>query len=272
MVKINSIISLLAVSSLSLVAAMPATSFNSRYESDYCKELDAYLNSKNASLNICSIEDTDDSSSLLLIKANTITQDIVDKINTFEGNLGAIFFENISTIQKNLNLGSLKTNALYFDNKHYNGEKKEIYIPRNVLKTAKTLTTLSIYGLNLSQKNINEISSLTKLTELYFESCTADLDMDYSKLKNLKNLKTLVLSTMFQKGQGTDRMDEVPESICQLKKLTYLCLYRNDISYLPKCMKNLKNLEKLDLALTDLTSDDIPRALKRLPNLKISFE
>jgi len=261
MVKINNIISLLAVSSLSLVAGMPA-------ESDYCKELDAFLTSKNASLSIC---DTDDS--LFVIKSSTISQDIVDKIGTYEGTLGAVFFENVSTIQKNLNFGSLKTNALYFDNKHYDGDKKEVYIPKNVLKTAKSITTLSIYGLNLSQKNINEISSLTKLNELYLESCTADLDMDYSKLKNLKkNLKTLVLSTMFQKGKGTDRMDEVPESICQLKNLTYLCLYRNDISSLPKCIKNLKNLEKLDLALTDLTSDDIPKALKKLPNLEITFE
>ena len=172
---------MLAISLLSLIVGVSAESSNSRFESDYCKELDVYHNSKNASLNIC---DTDDSS-LLLIKASTITQDIVDKISTYEGTLGAVFFENVSTIQKNLNFGSLKTNALYFDNKHYNGDKKEVYIPKNVLKTAKSATTISIYGLNLSQKNINEISSLTKLNELYLESCTADLGMDYSKVLKL---------------------------------------------------------------------------------------
>jgi len=270
MVKINTIISLLAASAFSLVAGKPAEGFVSQYESDFCKELDSYLHSKSVSLVGCS---TDDFSSAT-IQSSTITQDIVDKINTYDGTFDVVVFEKVTKVEKNVNFSSLKSDALYFDNKHleYTGEKKDIYIPKNVLKTAKTISSLSIYGFNLSQRNINEITTLTKLNELYLENCTADLDMDYEKLKNLKNLTDLVLSTVFQKGQEAEYLDEVPESICQLKKLKYLSLYRNDITELPRCMKNLKNLERLDLRLNDIEEDDIPKAIKRLPKLEIMFE
>ena len=271
MVKINNIISLLAASAFSLVAGKPAESFVSQYESDFCKELDSYLHSKDVSLVGCS---TADDFSSATIQGNTITQDIIDKINAYDGTFNIVVFEKVTKVEKNLDLSSLKSNALYFDNKHleYTGEKKDIYIPENVLKTAKTITSLSIDGFNLSQKNINEITTLTKLNELYLEDCTADLDMDYEKLKNLKNLTDLVLSTVFQKGQEAEYLDEVPESICQLKNLKYLSLYRNDITDLPECMKNLKNLERLDLRLNDIEEDDIPKAIKELPKLEIMFE
>jgi len=85
------------------------------------------------------------------------------------------------------------------------------------------------------------------------------------------NLKTLVLSTMFQKGKSNVKMNKVPESICQLKKLIYLCLYRNDITSLPKCIQNLKNLKKLDLSLTNITSDKIPKALIKIAIFKNYF-
>lgn len=262
MVKINNVFSLLVAASF--VAAKP---FESAYKIKYCKDLDVYLNSKNAVLALCS--DTNDFKSVI-VETDNVKQDIVDKINTYNGVLDLVTFEKVSTVQKNLNLKSLKAKALYFDNKHYNGDKKEIYIPKNVLKSAKTVTTISLENFNLSQKNLNEITSLTQLKELYLDGITADPDMDFSKLKNLKNLSTLVLSTITQKGDEGDDieyLDEVPESVCQLKKLNYLCIYRNDITYLPKCLANLKNLERLDIRLNDIKS--IPRAIRKMPNLEI---
>jgi len=263
MVKINNVISLLVAASFSLVAAKP-------FESNYCKELEAYLNTKNASLALCDPVSDGEDLSTVLIKSSTIDQGIIDKINTYDGVLDFITFENVSSVQKNLNLSSLKTNALYFDNKHYNGDKKEIYIPKNVLKGAKQLDTLSLYGFNLSQRNLDEISSLTNLKELYLDSCTVDANIDFSKLKNLKkNLTTLVFSTIRQKGKE-ERLGEVPESICQLKKLNYLCLYRNGLTTIPECIANLKHLEKLDLRINNIES--IPRAVRKMKNLEILYE
>jgi len=262
MVKINNVFSLLVAASF--VAAKP---FESAYKTKYCKDLDVYLNSKNAVLTLCN--DTKDAK-FVTVKTATVNQEIVDKINTYNGVLDSVTFEDVSTIQKNLDLKSLKAEALYFDNKHYSRDKKEKYIPKNVLKSAKTVNTISIVNFDLTQRNINEITSLTQLKELYLDGITSESELDFSKLKNLKNLNTLVLSTIFTRDEDSDEieyLDEVPESVCQLKKLNYLCIYRNDITYLPKCLANLKNLERLDIRLNDIES--IPRAIRKMPNLEI---
>jgi len=250
---------------------MPAeepNSFISKYEYDCCKELDAYLNTQNVTLVGC---DTTSDFSSVRIQGSSINQDIIDKITAYDGILDYVTFERVTTIQNNLNLRSLKTSELYFDNKHlpYTGEKQEIYIPRNVLKTAKNVNKISINGFNISQRNINEISNLTKLIDLVIDSCTVDYSMDYTKLKNLKNLITLILSTVFIKDESVKYLNEIPESVCQLKKLNYLSLYRNDITSLPKCIKNLKNLETLNLNLNKLQS--LPKVIGNLIKLKTIY-
>jgi len=266
MVKINSILSLLAVSSFyTLVAGMPAE--ETKYESDYCNDLEDFLiNNQRVESVVCDI-----SGDLPYIKLHgtSINQDIIDKIATYDGTLEYINFEEVSTIQDDLNLGSLKVNSLYFDNKHvpYSGEY--FYIPKNSLKTAKSVTKISIDGFYLSQNNINDISSLTNLTELYIEDCTFDRNINYAKLENLKNLTSFVLSSVVINDDNVKRMVQFPEVICQMKKLNYLSLYRNGLTSLPKCIKNLKNLETLRIHLNKLQS--LPKEIGNLTKLKVIY-
>ncbi len=273
MVKINNILSLLAVSSFfALVSGKPFENSNQlhrRYETKYCNDLAAYLETKDAKLTLCITPSDDFSSYSINIESDSINQDIIDKVNTFDVILDYVAFENVTKIQKKLDLGSLKAKELYFDNKHlpYTGEKQEILIPNNVLKTAKNLTSLSIIGFDVSQENINEITTLTNLTRLMIDGCDIDRNTDFTKLKNLKNLDSLILSTLFIKDESIKYLNQFPESICQLKKLNYLSLYRNNLTKLPKCIKNLKNLEELNVELNELTS--LPKEIGNLSNLKV---
>jgi len=196
-------------------------------------------------------------------ESDTITQDIVNKLASYS-TLEEVVFTKLKTIPSKLNFESLKVSKLQFDNSDDN--TAGIYIPKNVLKSAKNVDRLSIYGFNVSQKNINDITTLTRLTRLDFDGCTFDNNLNYTKLKNLKNLTALYLDTTFIKGKADAKLAKLPESICQLKKLKTLSLYRNDLTTLPSCIKNLANLELLNLNLNNLVS--LPNEIGYLTKLK----
>jgi len=274
MVKINNILSLLAVSSFyTLVAGKPTQDEVNYYYDDYksgdCKELNDFLKKQKVELIACAMTETNEDVTYVEIEGSTINQKIINKIGSFSSTLESVTIDKVTSLPKNLNLESLKINQLTFDNSELirNGHEQDIYIPKNVLKTAKNIGKLGIYGFNVSQKNINDIASLTKLNTLFFEKCTFDDNMNYTNLKNLKNLTDLYLDTIFMKSESKKMLDQLPESVCQMKKLKNLISYRNDITTLPKCIKNLKNLEGLDFNLNELTS--LPKEIGNLTKLKI---
>jgi len=273
MVKVNSILSLLALSSFyAFVAGKPTEDkvnyYYGEYKSGDCKELNNFLKKQKVELTVCAMTESNEDVTYVEISGDSINQKVVNKIGSFS-TLESVTFSKITSLPKNLNLESLKVNQLTFDNDKLirNGSEQDIYIPKNVLKTAKNVNKLSIYGFNVSQKNINDISSLTKLNSLFLEKCELDNNMNYTNLKNLKNLNTLILDTLFMKGEGDKRLNQLPESVCQMKKLKKLVSYRHDITALPKCIKNLKNLEELDFNLNNLNS--LPKEIGNLTKLKI---
>lgn len=273
MVKIYSILSLLALSSFTLVAGKPTTGEVNYYYGDYksgdCKELNNFLKKQKVDLTVCAMTESNEDVTYVEISGDSINQKAVNKIGSFSSTIESVTFSKITSLPKNLNLESLKVDHLTFDNDELirNGREQDIYIPKNVLKTAKNVNKLSIYGFNISQKNINDIASLTKLNSLFFEKCDFDDNMIYTNLKDLKNLNTLILDTIFIKGEEEKMLNQLPESVCQMKKLKTLISYRNDITTLPECIKNLKNLEELDFNLNALVS--IPKEIDNLTKLKV---
>jgi len=265
MVKINRILSLFAVSYFyTLVAGKPVEETNyflGEYESGDCKDLDAYLKTQNAELVMCGMTSNEDITDAE-IKLDSINQNIINKLGSYSGTLKNVSFDKVTSIPKNLNLESLKIEKLRFNNRDHSFTD----IPKNVLKTAKNVSIVDIYRFNLSQNNIKDIGSLTKLTELYINLCIVDNHMDYTNLKNLKNLITLSLDSILIKGENNKTLDKFPESICQMKKLKNLSLQGNDITTLPKCIKNLKKLEFINLYSNKLNS--LPKEIGNLSNLK----
>jgi len=270
MVKFNRILSLLAVSSFyTFVAAKPVEEikyFFGKYESGDCKDLNNFLKKQNVELTACGMTKSSEDVTYVEIAGDNINQKVINKIASYSETLNTVTFAKVTSLPKNLNLESLEVNEIRFENEELPYTDKDIYIPKNVLKTAKNVSKIAIYEFNISQKNINEIGSLTKLTALDIDGCTFDKDMDYTNLKNLKNLTTLRLDTIFVKDGKM--IDQFPESICQMKKLKTLTLYRNDLTTLPKCIKNLKNLEQLDVNLNNLQS--LPKEIGNLTKLKIA--
>jgi len=272
MARINNILSIFAVSSFhSLKTGKPvekSNNFYSTYESNDSTDLNIFLKKQNVELISCEMTANNEVTSIE-IEGSTINQKIINKIGSYSDTLESVIFDKVTTFPKYLNLEPLKVNELKFDNSDvpYTSEEQEFYIPKNVLKSAKNVKKIAIYGFNVSQKNINEIASLTKLTSLDFDGCTFDENMDYTNLKYLKNLTNLYLDTIFIKGEDEKKLNELPESICQLKNLKKLILYRNDITTIPKCIENLKNLEELDFNLNKLTS--IPKEISNLTKLRV---
>jgi len=185
MVKFNKILSLLSVTSLYLVAGKPMErdTFFGVYESGVCKELNKFLNKRNAELYACGMTENEKGVTYLEISTSKLQQDIIDKIAPYSSTLEEVSFDNVQTISKNLNLASLKIPELKFDNKD---TKENFSIPKNVLKTAKNVNKLLIYGFEVSQRNLNDISTLSQLATLDFDSCTFENNLDYRNLKNLK--------------------------------------------------------------------------------------
>jgi len=272
MARINNILSLFAVpsfhSSKTGKLVEKSNNFYGNFEFEDNSDLNIFLKKQNIELVSYKMTANDDIT-FIEIEGNTINQKTVNKIGSYSDTLESVIFDKVTTFSKNLSLEPLKVNELKFDNSDvpYTGEEQEFYIPKNILKTAKNVNKIAIYGFNISQRNINEIASLTKLTSLDFNDCTFDENMDYTNLKNLKNLTNLYLDTIFIKGEGERKLNELPESICKLKNLKKLISYRNDISSIPKCIKNLTNLEELDFNLNKLIS--IPKEINNLTNLKV---
>jgi len=262
MVKFNKILSLLSVASLGLVAAKPMKRATTEF-TGICQELSDFLYEKNADLYACGMTENEDDITYLGINSRALNQDMIDKFATYSA-LNEISIDDVYTVQKGLDLSSLNISNLILDN-NYIETTVNTSIPRGVLKTAVNINKLSIFRYDIAQKNINEISTLTQLTTLDFDGCTFDKDIDYHKLKYLKNLNELYFDTIFISG-GKGCMKELPEDICQLKKLKTLSLYRNDLTTLPSCISNLKYLEKLNMEMNDLTV--LPPEIGALTRLK----
>ena len=262
MVKFNKILTSLLVSSLYLVSGKPAATNNN---ADLCKDLKKFLAKKNANLRYCSLDEEDPTKiGYLNFETSALSQEVVDKVAPFISSnpFGKVEIHGLKTFSKNLSFEPLKFERLVLGTI----ADDNITIPKNVLKTAKNISIFSIEGFNISQRNINDVSALSNLTELVFDVCTFDTNIDYTNLKNLKNLTELYFNTAFLNGQGEKKLNKFPKSICQLKKLKVLSFYHDELTTLPSCIKNLKSLEKIDLSTNKVKS--LPPEIGYLTKLK----
>jgi len=147
-------------------------------------------------------------------------------------------------------------------------KKLEIHTPGGVtvnknlkeIKNLKNLEELILYDGSLKQKNIPKgiFNELTKLRKLEIGEIKAER---FSDLGELKNLESLTLSDVELKDYS---------DVFNLKKLKKLEIDSSNNVTLAKSLneiKNLKNLEELDLDVSGLKSADI-KSLEQLKKLK----
>jgi len=165
-------------------------------------------------------------------------------------------------VNKLTNLKKLKNlENLYI---HYSSEKPDgigvnFYyygqLEKNTLKDLKSLKSLELEGIELSQNNLEEISALTNLKTLKFSNMVFKKCKDYEPLNKLKNVKNLEL----QKSEVTS---ELVNAIKSVKELVVLDA-NNNIKF------DLPNVEKITYDRTkDLTS---LAKLKKLNELYLTF-
>ncbi|ORX57947.1 L domain-like protein [Piromyces finnis] len=154
---------------------------------------------------------------------------------------------NLSHINNLKNLTSL-----YLDN-YYSSTRRYIVTD---FKGLNNLKILSIGPYYVNKDDIEEISTLESLEELYLINCRFDEGTDLNLLKNLKNtLKILNLSS--------NKLVEIPETIKELKNLKILNLSHNDIKEFPESLNELTNLEDINISYNEnlvgktLTNDNI---------------
>lgn len=130
-------------------------------------------------------------------------------------------------------------------------------IPRSI----QSLTELVVFDCSINQ--IAELPSLQSLQKLKYLQC---FDNTIKKIENLigpenYNLELLNLSHNF--------IPLIPDSITNIKSLTYLDMDRNQIKEIPNTISGLKFLQTLRLENNQILS--IPNAIGELENLKEFF-
>ncbi|KAL6635493.1 RNI-like protein [Neocallimastix sp. 'constans'] len=121
-----------------------------------------------------------------------------------------------------------------------------------------SLEKIKLMRISLSQKGIDILSSLSGLEEIEFTECEFDDDLDYSSLKNLKNLKKLT----------TNRVGSTLNAFKNVESLRSLVLYGNtsiddeDI----EIISGFSELESLIIDVRSIDAEDLS-SLKNLKNL-----
>jgi len=122
------------------------------------------------------------------------------------------------------------------------------------------LKKLFLSHIKLIQSDFDFITSKINLEELTFDfSSLAKINMD--NLKKLENLTSLVFNHSLDKSKK-----EIPEVIYSMVSLKNLTIYYSSISVVSNSIKNLKNLEYLDLNTNEFK--EIPKEIESLKNLK----
>ncbi|KAI7731738.1 hypothetical protein M8C21_021629 [Ambrosia artemisiifolia] len=126
-----------------------------------------------------------------------------------------------------------------------------IFSPQDLEKLA-SLRSVFMYG-NMNEDSISHISNHMYLKVLYLPEVLPDL------IHYLQNLQVLLL-------YSCQKLRELPESICELKKLNYLNLSHSSIEALPGSIIYLQNLQVLLLDSCPLPK--LPEGLRNMKNLQ----
>lgn len=138
--------------------------------------------------------------------------------------------------------------------------------------------TLEFVGDKSKMKNLKSIS--------FFAVRMKNLPKDLTGFENLESLiitKSVTLKTFPNFICGLNKLkflrfawglnlESIPECIGELTSLEYLDLARNNISYLPKSISNLKKLKTLILWDNPISESELTEIKKLLPNTTIYFK
>lgn len=150
--------------------------------------------------------------------------------------------------------------TVYFSTTHYiqvsDTIPVNVSVIFNYLLKFKALTKVDI-SWNMSITNLNPLTELTDLKEIYFTNTLID---DISPLRNLNDLEFIECS-----GSKIRSLDPLRYA-SNLKEMNLLATQVNDIGVLA----NLKNLSKLNIGETQVTNIDTLSSLTGLSQLDLS--
>eukprot|EP00833_Pecoramyces_ruminatium_P001853 jgi/Orpsp1_1/1175885/evm.model.c7180000055597.1 len=228
---------------------------------DECKDLQAYLTgNKASSLSSCKNNGNGEISELKINSENLTNEDFA-KIFSYTNIKKFEFYEEQS------DCAGLKNGISNLKNlEELNIESFRGSIAPGVLKDLKSLKSLTFdtgdYDYSeLSQENINDLSTLSNLERLTFVFVPIyENKLNFSPLQSLK-VSSLTLETNGKAGISSKGL------ISNLKNLKELTIKEFNLSDEEiKAVKSSKSLEKLTIANDDLK--EVPKYAYEIPNLK----
>ncbi|ORX79312.1 L domain-like protein [Anaeromyces robustus] len=143
----------------------------------------------------------------------------------------------------------------------YYPEVVQIPVEDGLLKLSKNLKKLTLSKVTLNSQNLNELSTLTNLEEINFDSCVFD-ENDLSSFENLKNLLKLDI-----KNLETNEQD-IPNNINKIKSLRQLYIGKVRCKETSYDFNGLDNLELLNIELRNACDFELSN-LNKLYELSI---
>lgn len=159
-------------------------------------------------------------------------------------------------------------------------DMKEVkFLPRKLNK----LKNLEKLGIKNAPKEM-DLTSIKDLYQLSFLKISGEVEFLQKELENFYLLKSLHLEdnairelpsnigklrNLESLNLHNNNLRTLPVEIEQLKKLEWLSLYNNPIKELPGTIRNLLNLKYLSLGDTSLSSSELEKIKKILPNCKV---
>jgi len=135
-------------------------------------------------------------------------------------------------------------------------------ILKDSLKSLK-IKTLNLKGVYIDQDFVDDLSLLSGLETLTFNTCDYVDDVDFSPLKSLTSITDFQYIYHIYTGK---RLTEIPDFVFSLKNLKSLSITKNEITSVPTKITHLRKLEYLDLSGNKIK--EVPDDLNKLKNLK----
>jgi len=204
-----------------------------------------------------------------------------DNFDTIPNTLKELKLSSVHISQKNAkkidsleNLENLEINGIFLDESDFTdlsnrGKLTELTMssnfPKNIFKT-KSLIILSLSSVVLSEKEIEEISSLPNIEELYITGVTDEdgnnIDFDLSNLNTLSSLYLGYITPYYPSSIQPYNMNyKFPENLKELT-ITFRTLTAENLNHI----SSLNSLEKLTFSKCKFDVKDL-ETLKNLNNL-----
>jgi len=183
------------------------------------------------------------------------------------------YSDKLDEIPKNVNkltnlnkLKNLESLTISYDATVAGGIGNDIYlafgiIAENTLKDLTSLKNLRFYGIELTQKNIEDISTLTNLEKLYIIDSVIKDSNDYESLSKLENVKYLEVKP---RDYG-----DLTEFVNTIKSVEELVLVNIDKKGSIK-VDSLPNVEKISWYINQFDVSSLGK-LEKLESLDLDF-